>query len=1046
MPRRSDRYSFRALQLASVTLAAYFVLCSGPAGAVQSTTASRVDATLLEPGKPLQQTVTATETHQYELKLEGGQCAAIEVEQRGIDVSVQVLADEKNTQVEVDDEIGRKGTERLGIVADGQSVYRIAVKPKWAAPGGAYEIRLVEVRPATPQDRSLYEILQLRRKARQLFDGDNDKEALPLAQRALDLAQEALGPDNAYVGVVMREVADITYNMSNPAEARLGFEHALEILKAKLGAEHPQTLFVKSRLGSVYIALGEYSKADKLLIEVLDEEEKVFGGDDPMVAGTLKTMAFMHESRGDIAKAEQEDSRGLAILERLGLTEQASYGEFLNNLGIIYQDLRQLDNAKVYLDRALAFQEKHYGQESLAVSKVLNNLGIVARQQKDYPAAEKYYERSLAIKEKQLGAEHPEYATALMNLANVYASEGDYRKSLDTHLRVLGIYEKQLSPGEFPPVMSLANVAKNYAALGDLENANRVQSRLEAALEENIALNLAIGSERQKLAYLDNVAQRTERTISLNLQLEPDSSQAASLASAVLLQRKGRVLDAMTDTLAALRKHSDPQDQALLDEFKQTSTQLARIALKGPQRQSREEYRKTLQALQEHKEKLENTISHHNEEFRVLAQVQTVSLDAVRAAVPNDTALLEFVAYRPFNPKAQTDAEQFGQPRYAAYVLQANAVAKGIDLGEASRIDATVEKLREALREPDRKDARQLAKAVAESVFQPIEPLVASDKRLLISPDGQLSLIPFEVLVTDDGRYLVEQFAITYLTTGRDLLRMQVPRPSRSAAVIVADPFFGEPKGTLLPNETQSKTAPAHGRMARRSVTTGEGFSNLYFAPLAGTRSEANSIQALFPDAQLLTGQQASEEKLAQLSGPRILHIATHGFFLQDAKQGRDAPTSRNAAGSPPEDLDNPLLRSGLALSGANLVRESKGNGILTALEVSNLDLWGTKLVTLSACDTGVGEVRNGEGVYGLRRAFFLAGAESLVMSMWPVSDYVTRELMTKYYSGLKDGLGRGEALRQAELSMLHRKGREHPFYWASFIQAGEWANLDGRR
>jgi CHAT domain-containing protein len=144
--------------------------------------------------------------------------------------------------------------------------------------------------------------------------------------------------------------------------------------------------------------------------------------------------------------------------------------------------------------------------------------------------------------------------------------------------------------------------------------------------------------------------------------------------------------------------------------------------------------------------------------------------------------------------------------------------------------------------------------------------------------------------------------------------------------------------------------------------------------------------------------------------------------------------------------IENPLLRSGLPLSGANVTDASGDGGILTALEASTLNLWGTKLVTLSACDTGIGEVRTGEGVYGLRRAFFLAGTETLVMSLWPVSDVVTREMMTAYYRGLKNGLGRGEALRQVQLALLARKNRRHPFYWASFIQAGEWADLDGRR
>jgi CHAT domain-containing protein len=142
--------------------------------------------------------------------------------------------------------------------------------------------------------------------------------------------------------------------------------------------------------------------------------------------------------------------------------------------------------------------------------------------------------------------------------------------------------------------------------------------------------------------------------------------------------------------------------------------------------------------------------------------------------------------------------------------------------------------------------------------------------------------------------------------------------------------------------------------------------------------------------------------------------------------------------------IENPLLRSGLALAGANNRGDgTKEDGILTALEASGLNLWGTKLVVLSACDTGLGEVKNGEGVYGLRRAFVLAGAESLVMSLWSVSDYVTREMMTGYYKNLKQGMGRGEALRQVQLEMLKRNDRKHPFYWAGFIQSGEWTNLD---
>ncbi len=144
--------------------------------------------------------------------------------------------------------------------------------------------------------------------------------------------------------------------------------------------------------------------------------------------------------------------------------------------------------------------------------------------------------------------------------------------------------------------------------------------------------------------------------------------------------------------------------------------------------------------------------------------------------------------------------------------------------------------------------------------------------------------------------------------------------------------------------------------------------------------------------------------------------------------------------------MRNPLLRSGLVLAGANAHGSGEDDGILTALEASGLHLWGTNLVVLSACDTGVGEVRNGEGVYGLRRALVLAGAETQMMSLWPVSDAGTRDLMIAYYTALQAGQGRGEALRQGQLKMLASPARRHPFYWASFIQSGEWANLDGKR
>jgi CHAT domain-containing protein len=325
---------------------------------------------------------------------------------------------------------------------------------------------------------------------------------------------------------------------------------------------------------------------------------------------------------------------------------------------------------------------------------------------------------------------------------------------------------------------------------------------------------------------------------------------------------------------------------------------------------------------------------------------------------------------------------------------------------------------------------------------------------LLISPDGELNLIPFETLVDERGRYAVERYSISYLTSGRDLLRLQVPRESRSGPLVVAAPDFGRRRQVEVAHSEGQEKGVSEGDVnveSTRSV-----INEFYFPPLPYAAQEGEALRALLPGATLLTKGQATKVALTQIHGPKLLHIATHGFFLEDQELTSTGERGAQAIDDDPERalnqlerrgarIESPLLRAGLALAGANEHKEND-NGILTALEVTGLNLWGTKLVTLSACDTGVGEVKNGDGVYGLRRALMLAGAETQVMSLWAVSDKATRDLMVSYYRRLQEGQGRGEALRQSQLEMLRNVNRRHPYYWASFIQSGEWANLEGKR
>lgn len=1027
----------RLRSAAAACLAIGSLVCAIRAASSQDTAAPDAPV-LLEADAAIEREISGKARHSYQVRLEPGEVARIAVRQRGIDVTIELVGPDGATIIRMNDEYRLGGaTESLDVIGGPLPTHTVLISASLKrAPSGGYRIDLGPRRSAHETDRSLFEVQRLRTRARQLLSADRSLDAVAVSQRALADGERVLGMNHAFVGLLALDAGMVCDSALDLVTAERHFSRAFDVLSAALGPDHPQTLIAQGELGENHIARGDLATAERILTDAQRRQKAVFGVDHPVVGLTTMNLARFSEARGDFASAERDFQRAADSLAKWLGTEDARFATVENNIGAMYLTQRDYARAQPHLERALGIKEKILGRDHRQLATVVQNLGIIARERKDYPAAEQYYLRALTIREKSVGLDHPIVAGTLNNLANIYSAERDYTRSLATHLRALGIFEKHANFWS-RPILSLGNIARVYAALGDHANALKFQQRVDEALDTDMALNLAIGSERQKIAYLNMIAERTERTLSFHLRLQPDNPEAARLAAGTLLQRKGRVLDVMTNTLAVRRAQAGPEEQQLLDQLGETTTRLARLALAGPGKATRDEHGRQLQELQDRKEQLEADISRRSDEAR--AALQRVSREAVQQAIPAGVTLVEFAVYRPFDSRAQSMTVAYGAPRYAAYVMRGQEVA-GLDLGEAAAIDALVESYRSALQDPARTDVRRLARKLDERIMQPLRRIAADRSRLLISPDGPLALVPFEALVDETGRYLIERHPVTYVSTGRDLLRMQIPRASRGAPVVMADPLFGEPESASSRPGAPPEAPPA----GRRSVTSGEVLSAMYFAPLAGTRYEAKSIQSVFPDAQVLSGARATEAALKAVEAPRILHIATHGFFIETPRPS-SARATRQQTPEARMPSENPLLRSGLALAGANL-SPGREDGILTAMEAAHLNLWGTKLVTLSACDTGVGVVRNGDGVYGLRRSIFLAGAETLVMSLWPVSDAITREMMTAYYKGLKAGLGRGDALRQVQLEMLARKDREHPFYWASFIQAGEWADLDGQR
>ncbi len=372
-------------------------------------------------------------------------------------------------------------------------------------------------------------------------------------------------------------------------------------------------------------------------------------------------------------------------------------------------------------------------------------------------------------------------------------------------------------------------------------------------------------------------------------------------------------------------------------------------------------------------------------------------------------------------------------------------------MGDAETLETALSAFREAIAGRGI-DVLERARQLDALTMEKIRPLLGDAGKLLISPDGGLNLVPFAALVDETGHFLIENFGLSYVTSGRDLLRPVSPLPSREDPLVLGGAHFN-----------------ATPQYSRGEANRSRDMQALEFGHLPGTKNEAKQIRKILglPKNRLRIGKAANEEAVKSVRGPRILHLATHGFFLPDSstnlQQGTNHPeyVSRRLQ-------EAPLLRSGLALTGFNNRHKVTGanDGVLTAEEVKNLDLWGTEVVTLSACETGLGDVQNGEGVFGLRRALVLAGARTQVMSLWKVDDRATSDLMVSWYEQLNRGVPRAEAMRAVQLAALQGRhlpatnrplarglrnkgeadvpadprlsGTRHPYYWASFIVSGE--------
>jgi CHAT domain-containing protein len=541
----------------------------------------------------------------------------------------------------------------------------------------------------------------------------------------------------------------------------------------------------------------------------------------------------------------------------------------------------------------------------------------------------------------------------------------------------------------------------------------------------------------------------------------------------LVLRRKAVAAEALAAQRDAILGGRYPALQSRLAQLAALRGQIARKALAGPGAERLEGHRQQIRRWEEDRARLETEIAGQIPELNLELKLRASDRRAVALGLPEGAALIEFVRFYDVVFKAVGLRRPEVRPsRYLAFVLPAREPDQVtmVDLGEAEPIDLMIAAFRSGITgQRARNIARDIeatpdtpreschphdkaGQALRAAVFDPLRGAICNRHILVLSPDGDLTRLPFEVLPLGDGKRLIDYCQISYVSAGRDVLRFGAKSGRRAAApVVAADPDFD------FEMDGRREAGPKKGgaNCARR-LSRDMGRGSLRFGRLPGTLAEGERVAAMLGVKPWLA-EAALEGRIKEYKSPRILHLATHGFFFEDQEHEHNSPLREFRAvgfGEPSascrafgESLENPLLRSGLALAGANAwlrgdsLTEEAEDGLLTAEDVTGLDLLDTELVVLSACDTGLGQVQIGEGVFGLRRSFVLAGAKTLVMSLWKVPDEQTRELMEKFYRGLLEGKGRARALRGAQMAMKAKY--PDPLFWGAFICQGDPGPLE---
>jgi CHAT domain-containing protein/tetratricopeptide (TPR) repeat protein len=865
-------------------------------------------------------------------------------------------------------------------------------------------------------------------------------------QEVLDHLVEQYGPDFIHALSIRNNVGVVSRRLGDFETARKAFKQNLEACDRELPPEHPLRMSTLNNLALCEVKTGRYGEGLKYYKRSLFLREKYSGERNPETLKVMHNLGDLLRKLGDLEGAETMLVRSTELsLEVLG-RENVETAVAMNSLGLLRYKQGRLDEARQVYEEALEIKSGLLDENHHSIAVQLNNLAQVLEDIGLFGEAQEHLEKALEIRRRNLGDKHHLSIQSLHNLANVLDMRGDPDEALPIFTEVLKLRQEELDPSGPSVAETKMTIAGVYSRLEEWEPARSfaVEGFMEMAdfvLGERWSM-----TESEVMRYVESLHNHLDLVLNLLGNDLTDAYEAE--AYKCVLRWKRQVYRSHVLGRARIREEQAGAVRRTVSELQEVSTQLTRALLGGSGETA--EQRADLQELRYQKDRLELLIA---EQMKPGEQAVGLTAATISASLSPGSAFVDFLVH-----KGHLLGESTSGPVLTAWVTPHGKSARRVQLGAAIPIHRAMRAALETILSPATEpgELQQRNRRLRELIWDPVERELSGIDQVIVSTSGFLALYPLGVLEREDGTHLVEHYSFAHVHSAHDVLVARHGDQPETAA--------GEP-GALLavggvaygteghqPQSEEEEEQTSAPEPVTRSI-----YEQWPELPFSG--KEAEGVVQIHAQAHpraprlLVSGPDASEARIkSSLPSYPYVHLATHGFHEPD-----ELPSFFHEAGFVEQEGTkrveayrmaarySPGLLSGLALAGVNDSPEGRDDGLLTSEEVSWLDLSECDLVVLSACQTAIGEMFGNEGMISLRRAFRIAGSRTVISSLWSIEDRSTADFMEEFYRLLWDeGLGKGEALRRAQVEIIKRnrqvyKGDSRPKTWGAFVLDGNW-------